>query len=270
MTLRIAIASQKGGVGKTTVALNLGLAFAELGRRVLIVDLDPQGGVGLSLGRGDSELPGLIDLMMDQISPEDAVVRTKLDTLALLPRGRLDPVDIREYEKALDTSGVLHNVLASVEAEFDIVVIDTPSGLGMVTHSALAVSDYVLVPFLAQPLTIRSVFQLTRVIDEIRITENPKLKLLGFLPTMVEMNDEHSVGVLTEIWSGFSGVIETVIPRAPVFSRASAEGVPVAYLGGAVSPEARRFEILATELDRMIYKDGTDTSDGVREKRQLL
>ena len=94
MARRLAIASQKGGVGKTTVALNLAVALAEKGRRTLLVDLDPQGGVGLSLAKGDAELAGLAELLMNQAEPTQAVMTTQLPGLRLLPRGRLDPTDV--------------------------------------------------------------------------------------------------------------------------------------------------------------------------------
>ena len=107
MSNRIAVVSQKGGVGKTTICLHLGVALAEKGLSTLVVDVDPQGAVGLSLGRGETEWRGLADCLMGEVQLTDAVVDTKLQHLSLLPRGRLNPVDACEFEVALESPGVL-------------------------------------------------------------------------------------------------------------------------------------------------------------------
>ena len=271
MTRRVVIASQKGGVGKTTVALNLASAMAERGRRTLLVDLDPQGSIGHALARGDTELPGLVDLVTKQVSAGQAIVRTKTPTLALLPRGRLDPIDGGALELALQSGELLASVLGEVEGEFELVVVDTPSGLGMITRGALAVSDFVLVPVQAEPLALRSIAQILRVLEFVRVEQNARLQLLGMLPTMVDLRSAASHDVVMALWSGFAGVLETMIPRAPIFAQASAAGLPVAYLEGAISPEARRFEMLAAELESSIerFTNHAGASDA-RPQRQLL
>jgi chromosome partitioning protein len=272
MPQRIAIVSQKGGVGKTTVSLNLALALAERRRRTLLVDLDPQGGLGHSLNKGDDALVGLTDLLMGRATPAQAVTRTRLEGLALLPRGRISPVDIGELEDALRAPGVLAATLAKVETGFDVVLMDTPSGLGRITRAALAASDFTLVPVQGEPLAMRSIGQTLELLEHVRATENPRLELLGILPTMVQKSAEASMSVLVDLWSGFGGVFETTIPRADVFAAASKTGLPVGYLGGPPSPEVRRFELLATEIDQALVKrsKGTEADGAVQPRRELL
>lgn len=271
MAKRIVIASQKGGVGKTTVALHLALALAERGRRTLLADLDPQGGVGLSLARADAELVGLADRLMNVVSAEEAVMKTHLPALSLLPRGRLDPVDVCEFEQALYAPGVLDGVLREVEDPFDVVILDTPSGLGMITRGALRAASFVLMPFQASALSLRSISQALRVVEHVKATENPALALLGILPTMAERDDEPSQQILVDIWTGFAGVLDTVIPRSDVFARASREGLPIGYLAGPLSAEARRFETLAAEVEGLMETmSPIEARNADRPQRHLL
>ena len=271
MARRIVIASQKGGVGKTTVALNLAVALAERGRRVLLADLDPQGGIGLSLARGETALAGLADLLAGTASPEQALMPTRLPGLSLLPRGRLDAIDVCEFEEALRAPGVLDEALGRVEGGFDLVLLDTPSGLGLVTRGAFAAADFVIVPFAAETLALRSVSQVFRVLDHVRQAENPRLRLLGVLPTMVEKGRPLSLSILGEIWTGFGAVFESIVPRVETFHEAASKGLPVSFLPGPVSPEARRFELLAAEVEMQIHRltPGSAPGEG-RPQRELL
>jgi len=272
MTRRVVIASQKGGVGKTTVALNLAVSLAERGRRTLLVDLDPQGAVGLSLARGDTELVGLAELLIRKADPAQAVLPTRLPALRLLPRGRLDPTDVASYEEDVSRPGALHDLLTRSEAGSEVVVLDTPSGLGRVTSSALAAADYVVLAFQTENLALRSVGQALRVVEHVQRQVNPRLKLLGILPTLVERDRAATHSVLGEIWNGFPDTLETVVPRSEAFIRASELGIPVGFLGGgAGAAEARRFGLLAEELEeRMNRIDGMERVHEAQPARQLL
>jgi chromosome partitioning protein len=271
MLKSIVIASSKGGTGKTTIALNLAVALAEMGKRTLLVDVDPQGAIGLSLGRSDAEWAGLAEVLVSQTSLEEAIIDTKLPGFSILPRGRLDAVDACEYENALATTPVLRDLLVSLEEKFDYVIFDTPSGVGLATRAAFRVAEFVLVPMQAEPLALRSVSQLLRVVDHVQEQENPSLRLLGLIPSMVDLRNEPSLGVMNELWSGFSGIMDTYVPRAEVFGRASDRGLPVAFLGGPIAPEARRFENIASEVESLISKlGGWIGEDHERAEREII
>lgn len=269
MALRIVLASQKGGVGKTTVCLNLAVAWAERGKRTLLVDLDPQGAIGLSLARDDLEFGGLAEVLAGSAALEDVIVTTKLSTLSLLPRGRLDPCDVTEYERVMNSPGVLRDLVRDISARFDIVIMDAPSGVGMVTRAALSAANFVLLPFQAESLALRSMSQLLRVVQHVRESENESLSMLGILPTMVELSKGPALDVMGAVWSGFGGVLETMIPRSDVFAQASQLGLPVSFLAGRPTPEARRFDLLANELEARMA-DATAGGDDEQPQRELL
>lgn len=271
MAYVISLATSKGGTGKTTTALNLAVAMAEKGRRTVLVDLDPQGSVGLSLARGDTEWSGLSEFLLGSATIEQVTVQTKVPTLAILPRGRLDPVDTREYEILLNSPAKLSELIGELSRNRDYVILDCPSGLGLITRAALAMSSFVLAPLQAEPLALRSIGQILRVIDHVQKQENPALRLLGILPTMVELRRDTSLNVMGTVWSELSGVLETVIPRAEAFARASELGLPVSFMGGRIPPEARRFELLVDEIERVIADlSGTTGEADETLQRQLV
>ena len=267
----IAIVSSKGGTGKTTVALNLAVALAEKGDNTLLVDIDPLGAIGLSLARSDTEWTGLAEYIMQKTPVEDTVIKTKLATLSILPRGRLEPLDISLYEEVLHSSKTLQDILAEVDKKFQYIIIDTPSGLGMITRAALSVSDFVLLPLQAEPLSLRSIQQTLRVIAHTKEVDNPKLQLLGILATMVQLHQDSSFNILKTVWASLNGVLETYIPRADAFALASEKGLPVAFLGGKSPPEALRFEMLATEIKEIVQELGGITGEAdERKQRELI
>ncbi len=267
----ISIVSSKGGTGKTTVALNLAVALAEKGDSTLLVDIDPLGAIGLSLARSDTEWTGLAEYILQKMPVEDTIVKTKLPALSILPRGRLDPLDISLYEEVLHSSQTLRGILAEVEGKFRYIIIDTPSGLGMITRAALAACNFVLLPLQAESLSLRSIMQTLRVITHVKEAENPGLQLLGILATMVQLQQDSSFNILKTVWASLNGVLETYIPRADVFALASEKGLPVAFLGGKYPPEALRFEMLATEIKKIIQEYGGATGEGdERTERELI
>jgi len=270
MTDRVVVMSQKGGVGKTTVTLNLGLALAERGKRTLIVDMDPQGGIGLSLARPDTEWRGLVDVLVGAAQTSEVLVRTHEQRLTILPRGRLDPVDVLRFEQVIARPDELESVIAQVEQEFDYVLLDAPSGLGAITRAALSFAAWALVVFKADPLSVRSIQQALRVIDHVSKEDNANLKLLGILPTMVELTKDFSQSSLVALWSGFGGVFDTMIPKTDALGEASQLGLPLSYVGGSAPPEVRRFEALATEVESITEALHRRETDVERPRRALV
>jgi chromosome partitioning protein len=267
----ISVVSSKGGTGKTTVALNLAVALAESGEITLLVDIDPLGAIGLSLAVHDAEWRGIAEYIIEKGAVEDAIIKTKLPSLSILPRGRLDPLDITLYEEILHSTKIMQEILAEIGDKFRFIIIDTPSGLGAITRSALSASTFALLPLQAEPLSLRSISQTLRVLKHVREEENPDLQLLGILPTMVQLHQDASFQVMKTIWASLAGVLETYIPRAEVFTNASEKGLPVAFLGGQYPPEALRFELLASEIKNIIQEKGgmTGEADG-RSQRELI
>jgi len=267
----LSVVSSKGGTGKTTVALNLAVALAEGGDSTLLVDVDPLGAIGFSLARSDTEWKGLAEYMMKQTMIDEIVMQTKLPGLSILPRGRLDPLDVGIYEDLLHSSAALRDVIAALGDRYRYIIIDTPSGLGLITRSALAVSNFALIPLQAEPLALRAISQTLRVLKHVKENENGGLELLGILATMVQLTKDVSFNIMNTVWASLSGVLETYIPRADVFSLASEKGLPVAFLPGKYPPEAIRFELLATEIKGVIQGLGGVTGDvDERPQRELI
>lgn len=270
MTYTITLASAKGGTGKTTTALNLSVAFAEKGRSTLLVDADPQGAVALALARNEGEWNGLHEYLTDQAGPDDVVVTTKLSGLSIVPRGRLDVLEVDAFEQSIKAGG-LERLLQALESRFRVIIIDTPSGVGAITRSAMQASDFVLAPVQAEPLSLRSLSQVLSVIEHLRETSNPELKLLGIVPTMVQLDHDPSVNVMRALWAELGGVIDTAIPRSGLFAKASEKGLPVAFLGGTPAAEARRFDALASECETLMAELSGEVGGGdERPERKLL
>lgn len=250
MPVILAVASQKGGVGKTTVALNLSHALARRGWRTLLVDADPQGAVGWSVDGARSDGRGLVRWLRGEMTLDAATLPTREHALRLLPFGGDD--DDRDGESALTllADGALRWGLAHDAAGTDLVVVDTPSGVWGTTREVLRQADAVLVPLQAEPLAWRSLHQVVDAIEAVRDEGRP-LELAGILLTMVATREEASLAVAQESWGSLPVelVLEAFVPRDPAFLRAAARGVPVALLERRPPPVAAVFDRVAAELE---------------------
>jgi chromosome partitioning protein len=259
---RVCVASQKGGVGKTTVVLNLAYSMAKRGWRTLVVDTDPQGGIGLSLSRRTATAPGLAQLLTGTAPLESVVIQTKLAALAVLPVGRLAMQDTPGFGLALASGEPLISVAAQTEGRFDLVMFDTPSGFQGVTLGAMRASHHVLSPVQAEPLAARSLAQLLEVIGALR-SEGVQLDLLGIVLTMLQTRVDKSLAVADELWAQLGErVFQTSIPRDPAFLEASAAGVPLGLLSRRPSAASSAFEQLASEVEARLQLVPTEESYG--------
>ncbi len=260
----ITVASQKGGVGKTTMSLNLGLALARAGNRTLLLELDAQGSLCLSVGLPDRARPGIAEVLTGAENVRNVLMKTRDPQLHVLSVGRVDPTTVAGFEDALARTGMLSGMMKQLEGEFDLVLIDCPAGLGKVTTRSLEMSTHVLSPLQAEPLALRSLGQFLALVDRIRAEKNPNLVLLGIVLSMFDRQASASLEVAETLWTKFPGglIFESVIPRDDVFLDASLRGSPLLLMQKRPPPLARLFDQLANDiLDRLDAERGEKEED---------
>lgn len=257
MTKTIAIANQKGGVGKTTTVVNLAAALSARKRAVLVVDLDPQAHATLGLGLEKRQGVSLYPVLLGDKPIEEVIQPTKWNNLNVIP----SEVDLAgaelEFGAREDRLEMIRNALAPVKESgvFDYILLDCPPSLGVVMTSSLAASDGVLIPIQAEFLAMDGLALITSSIDRIRQGVNPGLELNGIVFTMVNSQAKLTQDVMEEVRGHFGDkVYETVIPRNVRVSEAPSMGVPVVFLDprsrGAESYKAFSWEFMAKNPTR--------------------
>ena len=257
MTKTIAIANQKGGVGKTTTVVNLAAALSARKRAVLVVDLDPQAHATLGLGLEKRQGISLYPVLLGDKPIEEVIQPTKWNNLNVIP----SEVDLAgaelEFGAREDRLEMIRNALAPVKESgvFDYILLDCPPSLGVVMTSSLAASDGVLIPIQAEFLAMDGLALITSSIDRIRQGVNPGLELNGIVFTMVNSQAKLTQDVMEEVRGHFGDkVYETVIPRNVRVSEAPSMGVPVVFLDprsrGAESYKAFSWEFMAKNPTR--------------------
>lgn len=247
--IALATASQKGGVGKTTVCINLGHALARRGWNTLLVDTDPQGGIGLSLSRNTRKKRGFYDFMMDGGNVRPLILPTRLPEFSILPCGQ--PDNFMKQGKAPDAPQKIQDLLRQCDLlGYDIVVMDTAAGLSSITEVAVRGADWVLIPQQAEPLAVRSVPLLLETLARFR-AEGSKVRVAGILLTMLLTNHDASLKVARELREMLPAafLFSQAIPRDPLFLEASAHGLPLGLLRKNPPAAALLFDQLAADIE---------------------
>jgi chromosome partitioning protein len=248
-----AVCNQKGGVGKTTTTINLGAALAEHGRRVLLVDFDPQGALSVGLGVQPHELDATVyNLLMERsLTAHDVIIKTPVHGMDLLPSN----IDLSGAEVQLvhevGREFVLGRVLQPVIPDYDIILIDCQPSLGLLTVNALACADGVLVPLECEYFALRGVALLMETIEKVASRLSPKLKIDGLLATMYDSRTLHTREVLAGVVEGFGDrVYHTVISRTVRFPDSTVAGEPITRFDPACNGATSYRELAKEVLER--------------------
>lgn len=264
----IAVANQKGGVGKTTTSINLAASLAHQGKRVLLVDLDPQANATSGLGVEKREGGSAYEALVGDALLSDQIVQTLYPNLSVIP-GEVNlcgaEIDLPRMENCLHRlQGALHSVrMANV---YDVILIDCPPSLGSLTLNAFVAADALLVPIQCEYYALEGISMVQRLIEQVRTSgDNPELHIMGIVMTMYDGRTRLSQQVLDEVREHFADVIfDTTIPRATRLAEAPSHGQPaLTYDPDGLGTAA--YDVLAAELIQRMEPDSSvpQTPDNV-------
>ena len=252
----IAIANQKGGVGKTTTAINLSACLAEAGKRVLMLDCDPQGNAtsGLGVNKNTAEITSY-DILIGEATAEEAIVHTEYDGLDIIPSNinlsgaeiELIGVEQKEY--------ILQKQIYPLRDRYDFIIIDCPPSLNMLTVNAMTTADTVLVPIQCEYYALEGLSQLIHTINLVNKRLNPRLKMEGVVFTMYDARTNLSLQVVENVKANLKQTIyKTIIPRNVRLAEAPSHGMPINVYDSR-SAGAESYRLLAEEVIEQVEED---------------
>ena len=245
----IAITNQKGGVGKSTTAINLAAGLGANDKRVLLVDIDPQGNATSGIGTEKNRVEQCIyNVIIEGVDPRQVLQKTEFDNLSLLPATlNLAGAEI-ELVGAFSRETKLKRSINSVKKDFDYIIIDCPPSLGLLTVNALTAADSLIIPLQCEYYALEGLTQLIKTVDLIKGSLNPPLVIDGVLLTMHDPRTNLSQQIIEEVRTYFPGrVFESIIPRNVKLSEAPSHGVPI-YQYNAKSKGAQSYMQLTEEV----------------------
>jgi chromosome partitioning protein len=245
----ISVSNQKGGVGKTTTTVNVAAFLAEKGKRVLIIDIDPQGNAGFGIGINAEEMgTTLYEVLIDEIPIEEAIFKTEIEGLSIIPSNihlsgaQVDLLDTEEKEF------ILKKKLGTIKNHYDYIFIDCPPSLGILTLNSLVAADSVLIPLQCEYYALEGINQLLRIIVMVQENLNKALKIEGVVLTMYDPRTNLSQQVVSDVREYFqSKVFNSIIPRNVKLSEAPSFGKPIG-LYDKTCPGSVSYEKLAEEV----------------------
>ena len=258
----ISLVNQKGGVGKTTTSINLSASLATLGKRVLLVDLDPQGNTttGIGINKGDISR-SIYDVLTNSCTIDEAVVKTKYKNLYVLPATiKLAGIDIELMEKSREDKNFIKNTqlktnLDPIKEHFDYIIIDCPPSLGLITTNALTASNSVIIPVQCEFFALEGITQLLNTIMLAQKNLNPQLDIEGVLLTMLDSRTNLGFEVVEDIRKFFKErVYNTIIPRLVRLTEAPSHGEPIIIY----DPKSRGSEAYLNLAKEVIERNGNN------------
>jgi len=248
----IAISNQKGGVGKTTTAINLSACLAEKGKKVLTIDMDPQGNTTSGLGIDKNEVEDTsYEVLLGEAKIENAITKSIMDGLFVVPSERgLAGAEIELIGK-VDREFILKKEVERIKDDYDFIIIDCPPSLGLITLNAFAASDSILIPIQCEYYALEGLSQLTKTIKLVKQGINPNLHIEGVLLTMYDSRTNLSVQIAEDVRKYFGATVyKTVIPRNVRLSEAPSYGRPIMAFDNK-SKGAECYKKLANEVIKM-------------------
>ncbi len=225
----IAVANQKGGVGKTTTVVNLATAMAACDRSVLIVDCDPQGNASTGLGLDEKKQgTDLYEVISEKISVNNSIIKTKIPNLSIIPTSVDLTVVEQEFANINDREKKLKKILNNIKQKFDYILIDCPPSLGLLTINALTAANNLLVPLQVEFYALEGLTQLIKTLELVKLNFNNLLNLQGIVLTMYDKRNKISEMVAKDVRDHFKDkVYKTIIPRNVKISEAPSHGIPI-------------------------------------------